>query len=288
MRVHHIQCGTMCPVAGSFISGGDRTIFERALLVCHCLVIETDRGLVLVDTGYGLADCRDPSRLGPVHHLLSAKLDVEETARRRIEALDLDPDDVTHIVLTHMDLDHAGGLSDFPRAKVHVMRPEHAAATGPGIRERVRYRQVQWAHEPDFELYDVDGGEFFDFVAVRELRGLGPEILLVPLHGHSRGHAGVAVDTGEGWLLHAGDAYFYHGEIDPKRPRCTPGLRIFQRIVAIDDAQRLHNQERLRELVRKHGDHVRIFSAHDPRELDEMQAAAPTPRAGKEREGPRR
>jgi hypothetical protein len=30
------------------------------------------------------------------------------------------------------------------------------------------------------------------------------------------------------WLLQAGDAYFYHGEMDPQRPRCTPGLRFHQ------------------------------------------------------------
>lgn len=35
-----------------------------------------------------------------------------------------DPRDVKHIVLTHLDFDHAGGLDDFPWATVHMMRVE--------------------------------------------------------------------------------------------------------------------------------------------------------------------
>lgn len=44
---------------------------------------------------------------------------------------------------------------------------------------------------------------------MRRLTGLPPEILALPLPGHSRGHAAIAVDTGHGWLVHAGDAYFH-------------------------------------------------------------------------------
>jgi glyoxylase-like metal-dependent hydrolase (beta-lactamase superfamily II) len=112
------------------------------------------------------------------------------------------------------------------------------------------------------------------FECVRDLPGLPPEILLVPLHGHSRGHSAVAVDAGRGWLLHAGDAYFYHGELDPDAPSCPPGLRIFQRIAAVDDAARRKNQERLRELARERRGEVTIFSAHDPVELARAQEAA--------------
>lgn len=51
MRVHHLNCGTMCPLAGGAIGSG--TGLRRGLMVCHCLLIETPRdGLVLVDTGW--------------------------------------------------------------------------------------------------------------------------------------------------------------------------------------------------------------------------------------------
>ncbi len=70
------------------------------------------------------------------------------------------------------------------------------------------------------------------FVSVHALEGDGgPEVLLVPLAGHTRGHSGIAVRTDDGWLLHCGDAYFYRGEMDVDAPHCTTGLRIFQQLV---------------------------------------------------------
>jgi glyoxylase-like metal-dependent hydrolase (beta-lactamase superfamily II) len=98
-----------------------------------------------------------------------------------------------------------------------------------------------------------------------------PEILLVPLIGHTRGHAGVAVQSPRGWMLLAGDAYFFHGEMDVEHPRCTPGLRLYQTMMEKDRAARLQNQRRLRELKRRHGESVDIFCSHD---LSEFEHAA--------------
>ena len=35
-------------------------------------------------------------------------------------------------------------------------------------------------------------------------------------------------------MLHAGDAYFYHGEMDPRGYRCTPMLRAYQKLMEVD------------------------------------------------------
>ncbi len=98
-------------------------------------------------------------------------------------------------------------------------------------------------------------------------------MLIVPLEGHTRGHAGVAVKTPDGWLLHAGDAYFHHGELSAT-PSCPPALRFFQSVMAVDDAKRRANQVRLRELVKEHGGEVRVFSAHDKSELEAFRRQA--------------
>ena len=107
---------------------------------------------------------------------------------------------------------------------------------------------------------------------MRILPGLGSEVLLIPLAGHSLGHSGVAIRTGEGWLLHCGDAYFHHDEVATP-PACPPGLRFFQLLNAADGKRRRANQERLRELVARHGEEVRLLCSHDPHELDLAQAA---------------
>ncbi len=103
--------------------------------------------------------------------------------------------------------------------------------------ERHRYRPAQWSHSPTWSLYQPEGEPWFGFECVRGLDGVPPEVLLVPLPGHTRGHSAVAVQTDEGWLLHAGDAYFHHSEMDPDRRRCPPLMDLFERAVQMDGEQ---------------------------------------------------
>ncbi|MDB4998081.1 MAG: hypothetical protein JWM74_5513 [Myxococcaceae bacterium] len=267
----------MCPFGGSLF-GGSGGVFSAASLVCHCLVIETNDGLILVDTGIGTEDVAHAAeRLGRSFVLgVRPRLDVSECAVRQIERLGFTADDVRHIVVTHLDLDHAGGLPDFPKATVHVHATEHTAAMNPlTLKEKERYRAVQWAHGPKWKTHGgAPAGEpWFGFEAVRALSDHLPEVLVVPLFGHTRGHAGIAVRTDEGWLLHAGDAYFFEGEMSSE-PSCPAGLAAFQRAFAIENPIRLANQTRLRELVRDHGSDVRVFCAHSPTELARLQGSA--------------
>ena len=108
-------------------------------------------------------------------------------------------------------------------------------------------------------------------LSARRWRGFEPpEILFVPLRGHTLGHAGVAIDGDEGWLLFAGDAYFHHGEMDLDHPHCTPGLHFYQWMLEKDRRARFDNQHRLRELKRTQGSQVTVFSAHDVREFERL------------------
>jgi len=263
----------MCPRGGRLL-GGEGGPLAPAKLVAHCLLIEAGDGLVLVDTGLGTGDAADPGRLGaPFRAFIRPQCNLAETAVRQIEGLGRDPRDVRHILATHLDLDHAGGLGDFPDAEVHVFAPELAAAQAPPLRERERYVAAQWAHRPRWVPYEGGGDSWFGFDSVRLLEGLDAEIAMVPLVGHSAGHVGVAVETPEGWLLHCGDAYFHRGEMATP-PSCPPGLRFFQALTQRDGAARRQNQERLRELARLHGDDVRLICSHDPHELARERSTA--------------
>jgi glyoxylase-like metal-dependent hydrolase (beta-lactamase superfamily II) len=276
MRIHHLNCGTMCPRGARFINGRG-SAFSRARMVCHCLLVETDDGLSLVDTGMGTADIDEPARrLGrPFVTFFNPLLDREETALARIEALGFQRHDVRHLLPTHLDLDHAGGLSDFPDAKVHLYEHEYNAALWPRtVNEKLRYRASQWAHGPKFEVHALGGDKWFGFDSVRAVGGTSDEILIVPLTGHTRGHSGIAVKTGAGWILHAGDAYFSHEEIHGDPRACPPALRAFQTAMQLDGIARHANQRRLRELVRDEGHAVRVFSAHDPDELEQALDAS--------------
>jgi glyoxylase-like metal-dependent hydrolase (beta-lactamase superfamily II) len=211
--------------------------------------------------------------------MLNIRFRMEETALSQVKALGYKASDVRHIVLTHLDFDHAGGLEDFPNARVHVMEAEREAAERKrrGFVAKRRYRPAQWDEVRDWRTYAGTGGDrWFGFDAVRSLDGLPPEILMVPLPGHTWGHAGVAIDSGDGWVLNAGDAYFYRREMDSDGRRCTPGLRFYQRLMDTDREQRFANQDRLRRLKQDHGSEVTIFCSHDQKELEAMQRLSGT------------
>ncbi|MGX6739110.1 MBL fold metallo-hydrolase [Streptomyces peucetius] len=115
--------------------------------------------------------------------------------------------------------------------------------------------------------------EWFGFPGVARPQGLACEMLLVPLPGHSAGHAGVAVRDDNGrWLLHAGDAYMYHGEIEQTPPLSHPVLDPVQQGAQADVAARVVTRDRLRVLRRDHAGEVTVFSAHDPWELARLAA----------------
>ena len=257
------------------MDGRTPSLLQRAELCCHCLLLETSDGLTLVDTGYGLRDVHDPrSRLsGFFLRLMEPDLREEMTAVRQIERLGFAAADVRHIVLTHLDFDHAGGLDDFPQARVHMLRAERDAAIAQHTwLDRQRYRPQQWQDRRRWQTHEApaEGEAWFGFTCVREIPGLPPDVLLVPLAGHTLGHAGVAVRADAGWLLLAGDAYFHHAEMQWDAPWCTPGLRAYQTMMEKDRRARLANQQRLRALRHDHGQSVRLFCAHDNHEFETL------------------
>ena len=260
--VHHLNCGTMCP-HGARLLAGEGGLLASARLVCHCLLIEGANGLVLIDTGFGSDDVRSPRQLGaPFRLLVRPRLVDAETAVSQIRALGFDPRDVRHVVTTHLDLDHAGGLPDFPEAEVHLLQAEHDAAMKPSLRQRPRYVSTHWAHGPRWVTHRVEGDDWLGFEGIRILPGGDAEILLVPLAGHTTGHTGVAIRRTDGWLLHCGDAYFHHGEVQTPS-QCPAGLRAFQALNDVDGTTRRQNRERLRELAERHGGEVELICSHD-------------------------
>ncbi len=262
----------MCPFARSFVNGSGG-LFARGRLCCHCLLVETNDGLLLVDTGIGTRDIERPvERLGRLF-LLSAqpKLRREETAVERVRQLGFDPADVRHIVITHGDIDHAGGIADFPNAKVHVFSDEYEAIMDRAHRQADRYATIFDNPEIDWASHAIDGEKWMGFDTVRAIAG--DDVLIVPVAGHTAGHAAVAVKRDDGWLLHAGDAYFHHRQMDPDRPSVPIGLKYFQRFTDFDRRMRVRNQERLRTLARDHAE-VRVFCAHDVEELESARSSS--------------
>jgi glyoxylase-like metal-dependent hydrolase (beta-lactamase superfamily II) len=251
VKVHHLNSGTLFP-----IGCGE--------LVCHVLLVETANGLVLVDSGFGLKDCADPARrVGPSRYFIRPVLKPAEAAVNQVERLGFRRDDVRHIVITHFDGDHIGGMSDFPDAQIHVTAAEWFGATHtPSGGERSRYRSVLWAHGPKIVEHNPNGDRWRGFAAARELDEVSAGIALISLPGHTRGHACVAVDAGNRWVLHCGDAYFHHGTVDGTAgmPRA---LDAFERLTAFDRKLVRQNHARLVELYEQDEPDLFMVSSHD-------------------------
>lgn len=195
MTVTFLNCFTCCARVPSHWRTGQL-----------CLLIETDRGLLLVDTGLGLGDyARPPAILRAFRIVTRVPMDPQEAAVHQVARLGYRPEDVRHIVLTHLHFDHAGGLRDFPHATVHVHRNEHRAfGRAPRRLSDLGYVRHHAAHGPEFVLYGDDGETWFDFPAIR--LPFERETWLVPLFGHTPGHCGVAVEIDSGWLFNVGSA----------------------------------------------------------------------------------
>lgn len=273
MNIYHLNCISSCPLGGRLMDGHSHN-FSRGELINHCLLIEDQGKLILVDTGFGLYDVRYPEERLSRFFLSALRPDFREslTAIGQIKKLGFNPKDVRDIVLTHLDFDHAGGLDDFPWAKVHMLHHEKESALAQKTwLDRQRYRPQQWRTKANWITYDISDGEsWFGFNRVQNLEGLNPDIVLVPLIGHTLGHCGVAVKSGSEWFFNAGDAYFYHGEMDIYHPHCPPGLTAYQRMMDKDHELRVHNQNRLRHLKMKTSGLIHIFCSHDKEEFEHL------------------
>lgn len=208
MSIHYLNCLTIHPYFPSVIGG------------VTCLLAETNLGPVLVDTAVGIRDYQSKGLMRVFLKSLRSKFDLNETALYQVQRLGYKPEDVKHIVITHMHLDHAGGLADFPQADIHIFEPEYEhIMRRPGWEFLPRH----WAHRPKWVVHHLTNEKWYDFDAIH-LKGFEPEIWLVPLSGHTPGLCGVAIRKEAGWVLYGSDAVPFNMRVDDIPDRISKRL----------------------------------------------------------------
>ncbi|MCX7139953.1 MAG: N-acyl homoserine lactonase family protein [Proteobacteria bacterium] len=156
--------------------------------------------------------------------LIDLGFSAETAAKRRrqflgcpIEALrllDIQPEAVRDVILTHLHYDHAGNFALLPAAEFHLQEPEMQFATGRHIRHKY------FSH--GFEVEDIVSVVRLNYAKrVRFYNGpaeVAPGLMLEPAPGHTVGQQTVRVHTRRGWVVLASDAAHYYENIGRGRP----------------------------------------------------------------------
>lgn len=163
---------------------------NRIRMATNCVLVESGSELLLVDTGIG-------DKGGEKFRSIFA---MEEGARRlpdSIRAAGFEPEEVTHVLLSHLHFDHCGWntrrdgdrvVPTFPNARYWFERGEIDHARNPNERDRASYTPENW--EP---VFDAGQAELFDDEA-EPVAG----VRAVKAAGHNRDMCIVLFDGGDG------------------------------------------------------------------------------------------
>ena len=251
--IEHTTFGLMGPIVHT----------PTRAMPCHCVIFQIGERIILLDSGFGTREMLEPNRLLGDDALfkLGHVIDPRLTAYERLKSRSIRPEQVTDIILTHLDNDHAGGVHDFPNATVHVAKEELDGYDS--TRSRGPYKPYQISHQVKFKTYEPTGERWFG-LEVRSLKLPGElEAKLVSLPGHTVGHCGIAYREDGRWSLHAGDAYFDSKINFQEHPPGLPLEIAFQ----TSSTDRQASLGKLQALRAAHGEQVKIFCTHDQQEF---------------------
>lgn len=206
---------------------------------------------VLFDTGYAPQPW-DTGLAGRLYQrLLPPALPPEQDV-----AAQLNPAEVTHVVLSHLHPDHIGGLRHFRHARIVLHRDLLTTLAAPRLRDGLLAGLLpDWfaeaSRDPDrcTAVEQFDAGPFG--LGCHDLFGDG-SYQLVDLPGHARGHLGALI---EGRVLLAGDAAWGR-DLLPEVER----MRALPRWITHDGAAHRDTSRRLREAERGG---ARLLFSHD-------------------------
>ncbi len=217
-----------------------------------------------MDTGFGLDDVRKPRQLGLAFSaLVRPRLTAADTAISQIRELGFDPHDVRNIITTHLDLDHAGGLPDFPEAEVHLLGRElrrgHQAelARSPSLRRRALGARPAVGRAPGRRRAVVRIRQRAHPARQRRRDPADPAHRPYP-RPHRRGNQRrrrLAASLRRRLLPSRRGR---HPTALPARDR-----PLFAAFDQVDGAARRGNVERLRELAQRHSHEVKLICSHD-------------------------
>ena len=248
MRIHAIQTGSV-RIKRSQVRGSGHGLRRRLgvftdatwteWLPTYAWMIEHPEGIIVVDTGQGTHLLDSARSLHPYRRWeVRFRIEPDEEIGPQLRALGVQPRDVKRVVLTHLHIDHDGGLAHFPQSDILVARGELQTARGWAGRLR-GYLPNRWPTWFNPIPVDLSAESFGPFAASRRLTAAG-DVIAVATPGHTADHLSVlVVDEGTTYVI-AGDASYTEalmlaGQIDAvsaDEATALATLRVLRRLAA--------------------------------------------------------
>ena len=215
MRVHAIQTGRVRIKASQIVGRGHGLRRRVAPLIDKewadwaptlAYAIEHRDGVILVDTGASAGLMRLPRWHPYFRFAVRFDIEPEQEAGPQLKALGVGASDVRRVVMTHLHIDHDGGLGAFPASEILVNRGELKRASGMAGRLR-GYLPQRWPKDFDPQPLVLDGGAYGPFARSKRLTADGA-VVAVATPGHTPDHLSVIVENGDNAIFIAGDASY--------------------------------------------------------------------------------
>ena len=215
MNIHAIQTGRVRIKQAQIIGRGHGLMRQAGPMLSsewadwspvYAWAIEHPEGVIVVDAG-AAAHLKSLPRWHP-YFRFAVRFDIEpeEEVGPQLRALGVGAGDVKTVVLTHMHIDHDGGLKHFPKSRMLASGDEVARASG--VRGALLgYLPGRWPKWFDPEPIVWRPSRFGPFAQSAPLTQAG-DVVAVPTPGHTPAHLSVIVSDGEGLVMLAGDASY--------------------------------------------------------------------------------
>jgi N-acyl homoserine lactone hydrolase len=216
MQIHAIQTGFVRIKTAQVEGRGHGRLRQLAIfadrnwtewLPIYAWAIDHPEGVIVVDTGQGAHLLETGKSLHPYMRWEAAfKIEREQEIGPQLRELGIGPRDVKKVVLTHLHVDHDGGLAHFPNSQILVARGELQASKG--FIGRVRgYLPNRWPSWFDPTPLDFEAEPLGDFAYSKRLTKAG-DVLAISTPGHTADHVSVVVRDGDTTFFLAGDTSY--------------------------------------------------------------------------------
>jgi N-acyl homoserine lactone hydrolase len=216
MHIHAIQTGTV-RIKKAMADGRGHGLRRRLALYAdrnwtewlptYAWAIEHREGVIVVDTGQGTHLLETGKSYHPfLRWEVAFRIEREEEIGPQLRALGIGARDVKMVVLTHLHMDHDGGLAHFAHSKILAAPGEVREASG--LAGRIRgYLSNRWPSWFDPLPLHLTAEPFGPFARSRRLTQAG-DVIAVATPGHTPNHISIVVQDGDTSLFLAGDTSY--------------------------------------------------------------------------------